>query len=453
MSAHGHSHGGVPCHGHGGHGRGHGHGGHGGHSHSHGGMPCHGHGPGAGSAPHGSAMPQCKCGSPMCAPPAVLEKQAMRHRTTSPEEMIKAWQDGDTIVPVAMILRLKNPPPPTAPAEDASSSATTPASDESDPSKAPDEEKPSSQAVTPSVPKSEKAAASSGRPIDEAFLLAILRGGVLTTALADTRRVVPQYLQYLSEVQRLHEAHAAAKKERKAAQAPAENEEADDDSKPEMPPLPSHEVDMHYLRHLIGLIMFLAQLGGPPPGDSSGGAAAGQTPGIHAGGMYTSSLSPEGLVEVVERVRAQMTEGFALQRSLAVWRTLQDPVMSHATIFAHQLLVSIGALRDVCAYPQCGKVHSEGEAAYQQCSRCHSVLYCGAACQKSHWKTHKKFCGAVAEAAAAAREGRAPNMETLKVLAEAGPEGLRAARDVVAQSFSEKASEPKPPEALDGKDD
>lgn len=58
--AHGHSHNGVPCHGHGGHG------GHGGHSHSHGGsshghshngVPCHGHGHGAGGPP-GSMVQQ-----------------------------------------------------------------------------------------------------------------------------------------------------------------------------------------------------------------------------------------------------------------------------------------------------------------------------------------------------------------------------------------------------------
>lgn len=51
LATHGHSHGGQPCHGHGGANHGHSHGvqqshGHGGtdHGHSHGGEPCHGHG-------------------------------------------------------------------------------------------------------------------------------------------------------------------------------------------------------------------------------------------------------------------------------------------------------------------------------------------------------------------------------------------------------------------------
>ena len=27
----------------------------------------------------------------------------------------------------------------------------------------------------------------------------------------------------------------------------------------------------------------------------------------------------------------------------------------------------------------------------KQCARCHAVCYCSAACQKAHWKVHKKM--------------------------------------------------------------
>ncbi|KAJ1486246.1 hypothetical protein T484DRAFT_1790382 [Baffinella frigidus] len=33
-------------------------------------------------------------------------------------------------------------------------------------------------------------------------------------------------------------------------------------------------------------------------------------------------------------------------------------------------------------------------ASCKQCSTCKRVVYCGAACQKQHWKTHKPDCQA-----------------------------------------------------------
>ena len=39
-----------------------------------------------------------------------------------------------------------------------------------------------------------------------------------------------------------------------------------------------------------------------------------------------------------------------------------------------------------------------GKLALQmlKCSRCTAVFYCGAACQKRHWREHKAACGAAA---------------------------------------------------------
>lgn len=34
----------------------------------------------------------------------------------------------------------------------------------------------------------------------------------------------------------------------------------------------------------------------------------------------------------------------------------------------------------------------EGNEKFKPCAKCRSVLYCGRACQKKHWKQHKKFC-------------------------------------------------------------
>lgn len=44
-----------------------------------------------------------------------------------------------------------------------------------------------------------------------------------------------------------------------------------------------------------------------------------------------------------------------------------------------------------CENPGCGL------AGTDQCSRCNHTNYCGRACQKEHWQTHKKVCGAVAK--------------------------------------------------------
>ena len=39
----------------------------------------------------------------------------------------------------------------------------------------------------------------------------------------------------------------------------------------------------------------------------------------------------------------------------------------------------------------CSKLPEPGHRLLQ-CGRCNSVSYCGQACQKAHWKTHKKAC-------------------------------------------------------------
>ena len=39
---------------------------------------------------------------------------------------------------------------------------------------------------------------------------------------------------------------------------------------------------------------------------------------------------------------------------------------------------------------QCGKSAAAMEGGGKLCARCHAVCYCSAACQKAHWKVHKK---------------------------------------------------------------
>ena len=48
------------------------------------------------------------------------------------------------------------------------------------------------------------------------------------------------------------------------------------------------------------------------------------------------------------------------------------------------------AIRSACA--QCGKSAAAMEGGGKLCARCHAVCYCSAACQKAHWKAHRKPC-------------------------------------------------------------
>mmetsp|Transcript_18567 Transcript_18567/g.30940 ORF Transcript_18567/g.30940 Transcript_18567/m.30940 type:complete len:349 (+) Transcript_18567:108-1154(+) len=45
-----------------------------------------------------------------------------------------------------------------------------------------------------------------------------------------------------------------------------------------------------------------------------------------------------------------------------------------------------------CSNPSCGKTEKEVGKSFAKCNRCRCVRYCGADCQKEHWKIHKKMC-------------------------------------------------------------
>mgnify|MGYP006094231449 CR=1 FL=1 len=67
---------------------------------------------------------------------------------------------------------------------------------------------------------------------------------------------------------------------------------------------------------------------------------------------------------------------------------------------------------DICANPACRKVREKKNPRFARCSRCKEVAYCSTACQRVHWKKHKKQgCGTKTNArhladAIAVTEGR-----------------------------------------------
>ena len=48
-------------------------------------------------------------------------------------------------------------------------------------------------------------------------------------------------------------------------------------------------------------------------------------------------------------------------------------------------------VREMQGCYQCGR-----DGASMQCSRCKSARYCGAECQRAHWKAHKPDCKKIA---------------------------------------------------------
>ncbi|KAJ7775206.1 hypothetical protein B0H16DRAFT_1880326, partial [Mycena metata] len=58
---------------------------------------------------------------------------------------------------------------------------------------------------------------------------------------------------------------------------------------------------------------------------------------------------------------------------------------------------SLGAMYRACEAEGCDKVEGLNIGKVLTCSRCQMAFYCGPACQKSHWRTHKKVCGSVGQ--------------------------------------------------------
>ena len=46
----------------------------------------------------------------------------------------------------------------------------------------------------------------------------------------------------------------------------------------------------------------------------------------------------------------------------------------------------------------CARLPSVGQPTFKVCARCKSRRYCGVACQRAHWPTHKKECKNIARA-------------------------------------------------------
>ncbi|KAJ7134738.1 hypothetical protein C8R44DRAFT_730094 [Mycena epipterygia] len=62
---------------------------------------------------------------------------------------------------------------------------------------------------------------------------------------------------------------------------------------------------------------------------------------------------------------------------------------------AAKIGVSLGALHRVCEADGCDKVEARGIEKASTCTPCKMTFYCGLACQKAHWRTHKQICGSV----------------------------------------------------------
>jgi hypothetical protein len=80
-----------------------------------------------------------------------------------------------------------------------------------------------------------------------------------------------------------------------------------------------------------------------------------------------------------------------LETSRDIDRILRKPVgVQENPIEMETSLVANGV---ACSWPQCPRnTQLVEETSLKRCSRCHNTTYCGADCQKGHWKEHKPDC-------------------------------------------------------------
>ena len=76
-------------------------------------------------------------------------------------------------------------------------------------------------------------------------------------------------------------------------------------------------------------------------------------------------------------------------------------------VFGRQDNVAIQSITHCAA---CGKAPAVG-SSLKRCNACHAVYYCNHACQKAHWKAHKKQCKK-------ARAGEGKGLKTEEVLGD-----------------------------------
>jgi hypothetical protein len=92
----------------------------------------------------------------------------------------------------------------------------------------------------------------------------------------------------------------------------------------------------------------------------------------------------------------------------------------------------------------CGSSSGASDAPLKRCSRCQSVKYCSALCQRTHWPAHKASCAAAAAAgsgggASAAQAGGRAGTPAAEALLQAAEDGdVAEVRRLVAMGVNVK---------------
>jgi hypothetical protein len=82
----------------------------------------------------------------------------------------------------------------------------------------------------------------------------------------------------------------------------------------------------------------------------------------------------------------------------AVIRAESDEVFSARKVQVERASIALRAAVKGAARPQrfacagCGALPAPGAPAHQKCAACMAVTYCGPACQRAHWRAHRKDC-------------------------------------------------------------
>jgi hypothetical protein len=85
---------------------------------------------------------------------------------------------------------------------------------------------------------------------------------------------------------------------------------------------------------------------------------------------------------------------WAVGRAADCLHTCQDPAAGRRALRSEDVEKAVATPVRAAAKRQCGQCGQE-QKELQWCSGCKGIKYCDAACQKAHWKLHKKECKAL----------------------------------------------------------
>ncbi|KXZ56216.1 hypothetical protein GPECTOR_1g188 [Gonium pectorale] len=154
----------------------------------------------------------------------------------------------------------------------------------------------------------------------------------------------------------------------------------------------------------------LALLGVARSGDDDGGDSSDAFRDI-AVAIYGALLSGEDMTSRLEAIAVPEALSGSVKRMSAAEAAEAAEAVAASAVLPAPLPLAAAALATrrlrMCANPRCANFGCAAEAdlRLKQCAGCRAVRYCGAECQRDHWREHKPACAELQAEAAGALQG------------------------------------------------